>query len=91
MKFALKTAQILCDDRYNAFILERMASVENNFDKYFWNGRYYAAGDFVDDRANALAVLSTQANSAPSAVKENRLTAGLVPAALLIKGNSART
>ena len=58
LKFALKTAQILCDDRYNAFILERMASVENNFDKYFWNGRYYAAGDFVDDRANALAVLS---------------------------------
>ncbi len=43
---------------YDELIQSRKRSIEENFDKHFWKGRYYSSTDFVDDRANAMAVLS---------------------------------
>ncbi len=43
---------------YDEFIVERMKSIEKNFGEKYWKGSYYASSCFVDDRANALAVLS---------------------------------
>lgn len=58
LKFAKKTAKIVNDTRFDAFIGQRMDAIEKNFDRCFWKGEFYASGDFVDDRANAMAVLS---------------------------------
>ncbi|MDF2543144.1 MAG: rha78D [Herbinix sp.] len=58
IRFALKMSEILQDHRFDEWLLTRKKSIEDNFNKYFWTGRYYSSGKVVDDRANALAVLS---------------------------------
>ncbi|QDT68731.1 Bacterial alpha-L-rhamnosidase [Planctomycetes bacterium MalM25] len=37
---------------------ERLEAISANFDKLYWNGKYYTSGEFKDDRANALAILA---------------------------------
>jgi len=58
LKFSDKVAKILHNDQYNDFLHDRMKSIEDNFEKAFWKGEYFSSGKVVDDRANALAVLS---------------------------------
>lgn len=58
LKFARKTAGIVGNDSYNDFLDRRIQSIENAFKENFWKGAYYASGSLVDDRANAMAVLS---------------------------------
>ena len=60
---ALRFAQFMADklenNTYDAFINERMNAIERVFNDRYWKaGGYYASGEFVDDRANAMAVLS---------------------------------
>ena len=56
--FAEKMASILGNHQFDDFIALRKRSMEENFERCFWKGTYYASGSFVDDRANAMAVLS---------------------------------
>lgn len=60
LRFAKRMSEILNDNRFDEFISKRMTAIEAQFDKRYWqeNAGYYASGDFVDDRANAMAVLS---------------------------------
>ena len=51
-------ADIIGDESYNAFLEERIKSIRKNFNPSFWKGSYYASGEIIDDRANALAVLA---------------------------------
>ncbi len=62
LKFAANMAGILKDYRFDTWIEERKKSIEKHFDQHFWKGTFYASGSFVDDRANALAVLSGLCN-----------------------------
>ena len=57
LKFALFMAAELGDRRFNQFLQDRKESIENNFERAFWNGAAYASGAVTDDRANAMAVL----------------------------------
>ena len=57
LKFALRSAEILKDNSFNKFLTERKQAIERNFETRYWKGAYYASGEFVDDRANAMAVL----------------------------------
>lgn len=57
LKFA-KTMANVCDNHsHDSFINERMASIEANFES-FWKDKFYSSKGVVDDRANAMAVLS---------------------------------
>lgn len=58
VRFALKMADILEDYRFNDWLDKREKSIKAGFDRYFWKGTYYSSGILVDDRANAIAVLS---------------------------------
>ncbi len=58
LRFAAFAAKELGEHAHDDFIKERMSAIEKNFDKRYWKGRCYASKDFVDDRANAMAVLS---------------------------------
>lgn len=58
LKFALYMGEELKDDRFKEFLLKRKNSIENNFEQAFWTGKGYASGVIMDDRANAMAVLS---------------------------------
>ncbi len=58
LRFASRMAQSTGDHRFDAFLRERMDGIAAAFDKAFWKGAFYASGPFVDDRANAMAVLS---------------------------------
>ena len=60
LKFAKSMAEILCRNEYNGFIDERMKAIENTFVSRYWNEKlgYFSSGQLVDDRANAMAVLS---------------------------------
>ncbi|MBQ5758089.1 MAG: hypothetical protein IIV93_06190, partial [Clostridia bacterium] len=58
LKFAAQTAKIIENSEYDSFLQERMRSIEEHFDAQFWKGNCYASGTTVDDRANAMAVLS---------------------------------
>lgn len=66
LKFAKFMAEKLDNHSFDDFILSRMKSIEDNFDKSFWSSfDYYNKAKFyssvegmVDERANALAVLS---------------------------------
>lgn len=60
LRFALKTAKELDDHRFDGFITERMSAIEQAFEKRYWDStlRCYTSKGFVDDRANAMAVLS---------------------------------
>lgn len=57
-KYALKMAEICGDHRFDDFLNERVAILSENIEKKFWKGKYYSSGTVVDDRANAIAVLS---------------------------------
>ena len=60
LRFAKTMARELDNHAHDAFIDARMQAIERVFDKRYWQAAqsYYASGDFVDDRANAMAVLS---------------------------------
>ena len=60
LRFAAKMADELNDRRFDRFINERRAAIEQAFEKRYWNAQMkcYASGNFADDRANAMAVLS---------------------------------
>ena len=53
-------ADILGDNRFDAFISERMEAIERCFEERYWDKEKncYSSGYLVDDRANAMAVLS---------------------------------
>lgn len=57
-KYALEMAEITGRHEFDGFLSERVDTLSANVEKYFWRGDHYASGDFVDDRANAIAVLS---------------------------------
>ena len=57
-KYALKMAQISGNHSFDSFLLERIEILSQSIEQKFWKGKYYASGAFVDDRANAIAVLS---------------------------------
>lgn len=58
VRFALKMADILQDNRFNEWLNNRKKTIEDNFNKLFWKGTCYSSGSLVDDRANAMAVLA---------------------------------
>jgi hypothetical protein len=43
---------------FDDFLNERIQTISEAIETNFWRKRYYASGDFVDERANAIAVLS---------------------------------
>lgn len=57
-KYALKMAEVCGNHTYDAFLKERIGILSESIERHFWKGEYYASGGFVDDRANAIAVLS---------------------------------
>ena len=56
-RFALKMAEVTGRHEFDDFLQKRVESICAGIEKYFWKGKYYASGEFVDDRANALTVL----------------------------------
>ena len=60
LRFAKFMANELNDHRFDEFIQTRMTAIETTFMSRYWQETlgYFASGDFVDDRANAMAVLS---------------------------------
>ena len=60
LEFAQRMADVLENHNYDEFISNRMKAIEECFVKRYWNEKWkcFASGDFVDDRANAMAVLS---------------------------------
>lgn len=58
LSFAKRAGECLSRLEYHDFLKNRMASIERNFEEYFWKDNYYGSGEIVDERANALAVLS---------------------------------
>ena len=57
-KCALHMAQECGNHTYDDFLNERVQTISDAIETNFWRGKYYASSDFVDERANALAVLS---------------------------------
>lgn len=57
-KFALKMARECDNHAYDDFLNQRINTVSASIEKHFWKGEYYASQNFVDERANAIAVLS---------------------------------
>ncbi len=57
-KYALEMAEICGNHEFDEFLNERIATISANVEKYFWKVDHYASGNFVDDRANAIAMLS---------------------------------
>lgn len=62
LTFAKKMSEILEIDKNTDFICKRMKSIENVFEKTFWKEDGFSSGEIIDDRANAMAVLSGLAN-----------------------------
>ena len=60
LRFARKMAEELCRHEFDGFIQERMSAIETVFEQRYWYAPYkcYMSGAYVDDRANAMAVLS---------------------------------
>jgi hypothetical protein len=58
LSFCREMCSILGASGRIGFLEERMASIRKGFEKRFWNGECYSSGSLVDDRANAMAVLS---------------------------------
>lgn len=60
LRFASFMAEKLENRAYDEFLRLRTEAIESNFTKRYWKEKqgYFASGDFVDDRANAMAVLS---------------------------------
>ncbi len=57
LSFAQTMASLLDDHRFDDFLSQRKDILSAAFEKNFWNGRFYASGNFVDDRANAMAAV----------------------------------
>lgn len=57
-KYALKMAEISGNHTYDEFLNERVHMLTENIERKFWNGQFYASNAFVDDRANAITILS---------------------------------
>lgn len=57
-KFALRMAEICKNHAYDEFLTERAQGIAANVEKYYWKGDHYSSDDHVDDRANAIAMLS---------------------------------
>ncbi|MBR6514060.1 MAG: hypothetical protein IKT46_04410 [Clostridia bacterium] len=57
-KYALEMAEICGNHEFDEFLNERIDTLSANVEKYFWKNDHYASGNFVDDRANAIAMLS---------------------------------
>jgi hypothetical protein len=57
LKFAVFMAEELGIVSDRPFLEERIQSIGRNFHQAFWKSEYYASGEVVDDRANAMAVL----------------------------------
>jgi len=57
-KYALKLAKIVGTEEHDEFLHNRITTLTESIEKYYWKENHYASGDFVDDRANAMAVLS---------------------------------
>ena len=57
-KYALEMAEICGNHEFDSFLQERIDTISANVEKYFWKNDHYASGNFVDDRANAIAMLS---------------------------------
>ncbi len=60
-KFALRMAELCGNHEHDAFLKQRSESLTALIEENFWKGQYYSSRDFVDDRANAIAVLSGDA------------------------------
>lgn len=58
IKFSQEMADILDDHRFDSFLAERAESILQNFDRCYFQGSYYSYKGIVDDRVNAMAVLS---------------------------------
>lgn len=58
LSFAKRAGECLLRLEHHDFLTNRMASMEHKFEEHFWKGNYYGSGEIVDERANALAVLS---------------------------------
>ena len=58
IKFSQEMANILDDHRFDSFLEERAESILRSFDRCYFQGDYYSSKGIVDDRANAMAVLS---------------------------------
>lgn len=60
LKFAQRIAAVLGREEVDGELAERRLAIERTFEQRYWNksGGYYASGKTVDDRANAMAVLS---------------------------------
>ena len=56
-KYAMKMADILDRHEHDEFLRGRLETLSESIEKYFWKGDHYASGTFVDDRANAIAML----------------------------------
>jgi hypothetical protein len=57
LRFALKMGEIIGDHSADDFLKERLSSIAAGFEA-FWDGECYRSGELVDDRANAMAMLS---------------------------------
>ena len=57
LKFCKRLSEDLGDGRFAEFLDRRIASVARGFRARFWKGNHFAEGAYVDDRANALAVI----------------------------------
>ena len=60
LRFAKTMANELDRHEFDGFIAGRMEAIEAVFESRYWNSAYkcFMSGNFVDDRANAMAVLS---------------------------------
>ena len=60
LRFASFMGETLGDTRFTDFLRGRMEAIERDFEARYWHadGRFFAGGNFADDRANAMAVLS---------------------------------
>lgn len=57
-RYVLELAELTGDKEACAFLRERIAVLSEGIERNFWKGSCYASGDFIDDRANAAAVLA---------------------------------
>lgn len=58
VRFAQTMAEILKNPTHNKFLGDREKTIHKNFDLHLWKGEYYTSTGVVDDRANAMSVLS---------------------------------
>lgn len=58
LRFARFMADELGERDQNPWLEARLAAIEGAFDAAFWRDERYASGDCIDDRAQAMAVLS---------------------------------